>query len=129
MPTIPFFLRTMQRIPNTGLTLFDACCCTNTYIFTDTPGCIGCQCNGKLLCVEGACCLKQNVPKMACLCCEVNAGDLNTCIKGQVQVLCCVNECSCPPGQDTAIQFAKLGIVCYPTFGICKPQLQIQLRV
>lgn len=130
LPSLTPAKNELRKVATSNLLLCDANCCTNSWLYLDLPECIGWQCNGRVCCVEGACCLKFNSPQLYCICCEMELASLNTCCSGQVQTCCIVNECSFPfCGDATPAQFAKLFIVCYPDVGICKPQYKVMARI
>lgn len=116
-------------IQESNLIVFDACCCFNTYLYTEFPQCLGVACTAEVLCCDMACCLKPNTSRLACLCCEGRCQRIDRLCKGQVHACCVVESCTCPPGDGEPIMFAKLFVVCYPNIGICMPQSSVMMRI
>lgn len=112
----------------TRIQVFDGCICCNTSLYTDIPACIGCSSELKFLCLECNACCKMGAPLMLCLCCELKCGAMDVLWKSQAQACCLVESCACPPGGEVPMMFGKCFIVCYPKFGVCKPQGELMSR-
>mmetsp|Transcript_5895 Transcript_5895/g.20065 ORF Transcript_5895/g.20065 Transcript_5895/m.20065 type:complete len:151 (+) Transcript_5895:192-644(+) len=128
--SVDHVVNSFQKIPEGFLTVCDGCFCCNTYLYTALPEMCGAQCNGRVLCLEGACCLNPSNKQMRYCCCDCQTTAITNCVGGQCQVCCCVEGCSFPfPGRDTPVIFAKVFVPCYPSFGICLTSTEIMARV
>lgn len=61
-----------DSINESGLLMCSGCILCNTSIYTDFPACIGWSGKFKVLCLEGAFCLKLGTPTMKCICCDLS---------------------------------------------------------
>jgi len=67
----------LDAINESNLLMFSGCICCNASFYLDFPACVGCSGKGKLLCLEGAYCLKLNTPQMKCICCDIKLDTRN----------------------------------------------------
>ncbi|KAG8458888.1 hypothetical protein KFE25_004222 [Diacronema lutheri] len=113
-----------DSINESGLLMCSGCILCNTSIYTDFPACIGWSGKFKVLCLEGAFCLKLGTPTMKCICCDLSISKdlLNPIWKTQCQQCCIVNACAIPPDSEVPATLGMCFIFVYPSIGVCKTQ-------
>mmetsp|Transcript_15555 Transcript_15555/g.39547 ORF Transcript_15555/g.39547 Transcript_15555/m.39547 type:complete len:126 (-) Transcript_15555:498-875(-) len=114
----------LDAINESNLLMFSGCICCNASFYLDFPACVGCSGKGKLLCLEGAYCLKLNTPQMKCICCDIklDTRNLTPFLKCQHQYCCLVSAFALPPDSEVPMTLGVWFIFCYPAFGVCKTQ-------
>jgi hypothetical protein len=120
-----------DSINEKDLLMIAGCICCNASLYLDFPACCGCSTKGKLLCLEGGCCLKLNTPAMKCMCCDIKCvtEDMcNPCCKSQAQQCCVVGAISLPTDEEVPMTCGYLGLFCYPAVGCCQTQGQLMER-
>ena len=120
--------------PDTSdMLVFNACCCCNALIWTDTAKFIGCSGVSECLCIKEEFCCKANTPQMPIVlgaaegficklglpCCSCGLKVPTIILKGKSQCLCIVGNAAFPPDEDTPMMFALYGLTCFPVQGCC----------
>merc|ERR1712008_501246 len=75
--------------------------------------------------IVDACCCKQGADPLCLYCCACRIVPVSVLIKGQAQTCCCVTGVAIPPDAEVPCMIGTLGIVCYPSFGVCKKMKDI----
>jgi len=106
------------------VTIVDACCCYyDGFLFGD--GCLGCMGSTTMCCLEEEFCCKQGADPLCLYCCACRMVPVSVLIKGQGQTCCCVGGVAIPPDSEVPCMIGTLGVVCYPSFGVCKKMKDI----
>lgn len=117
-------------VMETNLVILNGCLCATQYLYLEFPNCVGLGCNLDICCVESTCCLRPNTRRLACICCEARCSrGMQASCRGQLHTCCLVKGCACPPGQGEPVIAAALGVVLYPSCGICMQQQNVMIRM
>jgi len=108
-----------DALDNDAIKVVDACCCCyDGFLFGD--GCLGCMASETVCCCEVEYCCKQGAPTLCCICCAARFVSPKVCFKTQGQMCCFAGAGAFPCDEEVPCMFGTCGIICYPTFAICK---------
>lgn len=124
----------MEDIDKKDLRVCNAMCCTYELLHCAFPQCLGCSAEYECLCFGHDSCFEPfdpNVQLIWCItrpeqccrfglgCCSCYMKSPKTCVRASQHCCCCLESVAFPCNETMPCVVAALGIMCYPTCGIC----------